>query len=172
LPPAAKRQLWQALGPSLTEPVPPEVERLLDAFCARHGVSDVDLATALKACRFLLREASRADLDAAAFAADVDALSGGSEEIRTILLAGYEAAKSVLRREILRNSILDHGRLLAGVDWRLDRVLASEHGSNIGASVAVLTLRYREGDRQERLTLHVLPETLRELRDACDKLLG
>lgn len=127
---------------------------------------------ALKACRFLLREASRADLDAAAFAADVDALSGCSEEIRAILLAGYDAAKGLLRREILRKSLLDHGRLLVGVDWRLDQVLASGHGANLGTPVGVLTLRYRDGERQERLTLHALPEVLRELRDACDRLLG
>lgn len=172
LPQAAKRQLWHALGPSLAEPVPPDVERILDAFCARHGVPDDDLARVLKACRFLLRAAVRADLDAAAFGADVDALSGGSDEIRVVLLAGYDAAKALIRREIVKNTVLDHGKLLVGADWRLDRVVSSAHGSNIGAGVAVLTLRYREGDRQERLTLHVLPDALRELRDACDRLLG
>ena len=68
-----------------------------------------------------------------------------------------------MRQEVLQGTLADHGKLLLGVDWRLDSVQASNRGSKMRVPVALLTLRFREGEQTQRITLQVLPETLREL---------
>ncbi len=87
-----------------------------------------------------------------------------------MLLAGYDAARAQVRRELVRGTLLDHGNVLDGVDWRLDHVSTSSRGGVLGEPVGVLTLRYRAGDREERLTVQLVPEALRELSKACESL--
>jgi hypothetical protein len=172
LPEAARAHMWEALGPCLAEPFAPEAEAVLDAFCGAYGAPEVELARAIKACRILLRDAAAIDLDRGHFAEDVDALSGGSPEIREMLLHGYDRAKAAVRTEMVRGTLSDHGKLLLKIDWRLDAVDVSNRGSRLMQSVAMLTLRYREGEQDGRMTVQVLPETLRELRAICDALLA
>lgn len=172
LPARAKQRFWQALGPSLGDPVGPELETLLDDFCRAHAVPDADLAPAIKACRFLLREAARVDLSADAFAQDLAALADDNQELRGILLAGYEAAKTLLRTELLQNTLSDHGKLLTRVDWRVDTINASNRGIRVRAPVAILTLNYTEGGQHERISLQVTPDLLQQLRAICDQILA
>lgn len=170
LPQAAREHLWEVLGPSLEEPLPASMERQLDEFCARHRVADEHLARALKACRFLLREAAKLDLDAASFASDVTKLAPDPASL-DLLAAGYERAKLTVRRQILRAVLLEHGRVLTGVDWRLDTAVASSHGARMTAPIAILTLRHQEGDTAGRTTFHLPLTAVAELRAACEALL-
>ncbi|MCC6553786.1 MAG: hypothetical protein HUU18_10985 [Phycisphaerales bacterium] len=172
LPPEARRRFWQALGPCLSDPISQGTERLLDELCRALGIADDDLARPIKACRFLLREAARCDLAADLFAADLEALHGGAAEISEILLAGYERAKAQIRQEILRGSLADHGRVLTGVDWRVDTMDASHRGAGLRAKVAILTFRYQEGDEARRITLQLTPDALSELKGVCERLLA
>ena len=172
LPASARQHFWEALGPSLREPVAPEVEAQLDQFCRAHAIDDGLLAPAIKACRFLLRRAAAIDLSRALFAEDLALLTGSAPELAALLLVGYEAGKSVVRREILRNALLDHGKLVDGVDWRVDRLTTSNRGDKLDARVVSLTLRYREGEHNERITLQMLPESIADLRAMCDALLS
>src|SRR5271170_7566220 len=64
-PAAAKNRLYQVLGPSLTDPVPRDLEERLDRFTRAFALPGTDLARAVRACRFLLREAASLDLPAA-----------------------------------------------------------------------------------------------------------
>src|SRR5262245_41439450 len=59
LPREALEHFWQVLGPSLQAELSQQTERLLDVYCAAYKIDDEDLARAIKACRFLLREAAR-----------------------------------------------------------------------------------------------------------------
>jgi hypothetical protein len=152
LPARAQGRLWDALGPSLREPMPREVEARLSAFCQQLGADPDELAPLLRACRFLLREAARLDLPRARFAEDLAAL-GADAHTAEILLAGYEKAKGVIRLEILESTLN-----------------ASQHGSALSAPVAVLTLRYQEGKEERRLTLQALPGVLEQLERACAEL--
>lgn len=163
LPEDARAAFWSALGPSLPEPIPKPVEALLDRFVARTGADGADLARALKACRFLVREASRRDLPLARFREDCEALLGGDAESVALLVAGFERGKAVVRRQLAEAAILQHGRLLVGVDWRVDTIRASKDAAGLGQPVVMLTLTYREGDRTERVTLQALPDALGEL---------
>jgi hypothetical protein len=170
LPDAARAGLWSVLGPSLTEPLSAQAEGLLDAFCRAHRLRRDDLSRPVKACRFLLREAASANVERTVFVQDLRALCGRDDVLEQFFVAGYDAACQVVRQEVLQGTLADHGKLLTGVDWRLDSVQASSRGSKMRIPVALLTLRYREGDQARRITLQVLPETLRQLTQTLTEI--
>jgi hypothetical protein len=171
LPASARARFWEVLGPCLAEPLPDTVEGRLDAFCRAHEAPSENLARALKACRFLLWQASSRGLACDAFAADLASLHP-SQELADILLAGYDAAKAQVERELLRAALLDHGNVLEGVDWRVDHVATSSRGGLLHEPVGVLTLRYRAGGKSKRLTVQLVPDALRELHQACESVVA
>ena len=173
LPPVARQTLWQVLGLCLGAQIPAAAEARLTEFCQTHGVDEDELAAALKACRFLLRSAVSLDLGRAVFADDLANLVGGSgREIGELLLAGYDSAKSLIRAEILQGALADHGKLCEGIDWRVDYLASSNRGDKLRIPVAMLTLRYREGSRSDRITLQFLPDTIKDLGKICDQILS
>lgn len=172
LPATARQSLWEALGPCLVDPLDQQVEELLSRFCRVHRADDDRVAAVIKACRFLLREACSLDLSRALFAEDLARLSGPDAELAAILLPGYDAAKAQIRAEILRGSLADHGKLLEGIDWRVDYLTTSSRGDKLRIPVALLTLRYREGKRKKRVTLQLLPDAIKDLRAICDRMLS
>jgi hypothetical protein len=172
LPPDARRALWTALGPSLSEPLPPAVEAQLDEFCRRYGANDAELARVLKACRFLVREAVKRDLPLTAFAEDVATLTGEESEIRAVLGAGYDKARVLLRRDMLGDALKAQGTVLTGIHWRLDTIRASSNGMRASANVALVTLEYLEGDKSGRLVLHLPLGKVEELKRALEEILA
>jgi hypothetical protein len=170
LPAAAKAQLWEVLGPSLDEPVSKEVEAMLDGFCTLHQLTEDALARPIKACRFLIRGAAGLDLSAALLAEDLGALCN-SPEITDLVLRGYDAGKASVRMEILRQAVVDHGKVLTRIEWRVDTMMTSNRGSELRAPIAVVTLHYQEGECRHQITLHAVPAVLVELRNLCDQLL-
>ena len=172
LPPEALQKLWQGLAPSLAETVAPETGQLFDLFCSAYRVDGDRLALAIKACRFLIREAARLDVPAGALAEDLDRLCPDDPLVKELLLVGYEPAREHIRREIIKLALVDHGKLLVALNWRVDAVQASERGMRLGMPVAMLTLHYREGAESGRITLQVLPDMLGELKGVCEKILG
>jgi hypothetical protein len=170
LPERAKVHFWEALGPCLKEPLTPAIEELLSGFCRAFEAPDADVGSAIRACRFLLREASIRNLSPSAFADDIARLSGGSKELTSILLAGFEAAKKVVRSEIVAASLADHGKLCETIEWRVDTVSTSSRGDKIQIPVVWLTLGYREGERRDRISLQLTPEAVQSFRRVFDKI--
>jgi hypothetical protein len=80
--------------------------------------------------------------------------------------------KTQVRAELLRGTIADHGKLVEGIDWRIDSISASDRGESFGYAIGVLTFRYREGEERSRITVQLLPDALAELRAICDRMLG
>jgi hypothetical protein len=173
LPDEAKTELWTVLGPSLQDELGQAVEALLSAYCERFDIDEHHLALAFKAARFLLRAAASQALSAELFAADLRHLVGDdqAEPMTALLMPRYDEALTALRFENVRAALLDHGRLLLGVDWRVDTIAASQRGVRLDARIAMLTVRFRDGDHNERITLQALPDTLRELRRTLDQIL-
>jgi hypothetical protein len=163
LPDPARARLWEVLGPSLVEPPPDALGEVVDAFCASTGADGEALARVVRAARVLLRAAARVDLAKERFADDLAAIAPGPDGPARLLLAGWDKAREVLRRELAERAILAHGKVLTGVDWRVDTIGAVKGGPRLGQPVVMLTLTYREGDRTERVTLQALPDTLAEL---------
>lgn len=159
----ARAHFWEALGPSLAEPVPPELERRLDVFCAEHRAEPDDLARAIKACRSLLRGAAKHGVDPRGFVADLEAMATDAETAE-LLAAGFERAVMSLRRDAARRALAGHGSVLTAVDWRIDRVLDTKEARGLGVEVAIVTLRYRDATGEKTLTLHALGDMLEELR--------
>lgn len=171
LPAEALQKLWQVLPPMLADAISKEAEQLLDLFCVAYKVNEDDLGRALRACRFVIREACQRNVPAAGLARDLDGLCPGEPLVKELVLAGYEPAKEALRREMLHAAIADHGKLLVDVKWRLDSVLASERGTQLQVPVALLTLHFQEGRDTGRVTLQVLPDMMGQLRVICDQML-
>ena len=176
LPEAARVRFWDALGPALSEPVPDSIDDTLDTFTRAHDVHPNVLGRTLKASRFLVREACARNLDRSRFEEDIVRLCGGilspeSVIIAPILLSRYDAARASLGAGAFRASVSDHGYVLRSLEWRIDSVLTSSRGHTGGARVAVLTLGYGQGDEEKKLTLHVTPDKLEELRNACERML-
>lgn len=177
LPERARARFWEALGPALPDPLPASVEPALDGFARTFEVSKDELARALRASRFLVREASARGLDRERFGEDVVRLAGGSLSpeaavIAPLLLSRYDAARASLAAGALRETLADHGAVVESIEWRVDGVLASSRGDAGAARIAVLTFDYREGVRKDRITLHLSPEKLEELRRALERMSG
>ena len=172
LPPAARQTLWEVLGLCLGAQIPAAAESRLNEFCQTHGVDEGELAAAIKACRFLLRSAISLDLSRAVFAEDLASLVGNGREVSELLLAGYDSAKNLIRAEILQGALADHGKLCEGIDWRVDYLTSSNRGEKLRIPVAMLTLRYREGSRSDRITIQFLPEAIKDLGKICDQIIS
>jgi hypothetical protein len=171
-PQQATTSFWSLLGPALMEPANPRNKDLAESFSREHRLGQEDVVAALRSCDLLLRQASALDLDAAAFQQDLAALSPGNPYGAEIILSQYDATKAELRRRIIQESLADHGKVLVGLDWRLDNVTASNLGAQLDTTVVLLTLRYRDGERIERITLQLTPEALKELKLFCDRFRG
>jgi hypothetical protein len=170
LPLPARQKLYRVLGPCLTEPVPESVDAEIDKFCRELSLDVASVARAIRAARFFLRQAAMLDLSAAELAEDFARL-GDRGEIHATLAPGYDAARALLRGEIARGALSDHGKLVEHVAWRVEHVTASDRGQSLDLPVVVLTLVYREGDRQDRVTLQLLPDALLALQAMCQRLL-
>lgn len=173
LPEGAQRRLWEALGPSLPEPVPAAVEARLTDFCKRHDVGDEVLARSLKAARHLVRCAAALDLDRAGLAEDVTRLVGeaAAPRIQAMLLAGYDAARALVRSEIVHRTLADHEAIVTRVDHRVEQIVSSSHGKNLGLRLLAVTFRAARGGVEERVTVRLAPEQIDELRRACEAAL-
>jgi hypothetical protein len=167
-PDLARQQLFRVLGPCLAEPVP-DVEKQLDQFSREFRVPGPDLARVIKACRFLLRRAAMTNLTLAEFVEDLASLGDGGE-LSECLVPGYDAAMQVVRVEIATAALVEHGKLLDRVSWRVDQVAFSNRGDKVGLPVVMLTLDFHEGGKRERLTLQVTPAALNELSAMCARL--
>ncbi|HEY4116226.1 MAG TPA: hypothetical protein VGM56_00170 [Byssovorax sp.] len=137
-----------------------------------HGVDGERLARGVRAARFLLRAAAAASLDRAALEADLVAVApAAARAVAPVLLALVDAASAIVQAEAFARALVDHGKLVTSVEWRVDRVAASRAGRAASTPVALLTLGYHEGASAGRVTLQALPETVLELREACDAIL-
>lgn len=171
LPQAAKEHLWEILGPSLADPLPAGLDERVARFCAAHGTSTAELGLVVKAARFLFREAASRDLGRLPFLEDLAHASDRNVDVSRILMAGFDAAKAELRREMAAATLADHGKRLDGIDYRAEIITSSSRAKRLDIPVALLTFSYREGHGDNRITLHLSPDKVRELREVCDTIL-
>jgi len=168
-PEKAMNSFWGILRPALIQPTNPSNRQKIESFCNDYGLKETDVVAALRSCDFLLRQAAALDMDATPFRQDLSALSEGIEQGTEVILSQYDGAKADLRKAIIQESLADHGKVLAGIDWRVDNVTASDRGTKLNTKVVLLTLRYRDANRTERITLQLTPEAMKELKLFCDR---
>ena len=163
---------WGILRPVLIQPANSNNRQRIESFCSDYGLKEKDVAAALRSCDFLLRQAAALNMDDAPFRQDLAALSEGDKQGAEVVLSQYEEAKTDLRKKIIQESLADHGNVLVGIDWRVDNVTASDRGTKLNTVVVLLTLRYRDANRTERITLQLTPEAMKELKLFCDRFTG
>ena len=77
------------------------------------------------------------------------------------------------RRNISSRSCgADHGKVVTSSRWRIDIIDRSDRAARMSVPVGVITLNYQEGQQHERITLHLLPDQLNELRRALNSMLA
>jgi hypothetical protein len=133
-PQQARKGFWGVLFPALLEPTNPANKQRIEAFSREHGLEEVAVVSAMRGCDFLIRQACALDMDAAPFRQDLAALSEGDEQGAEFILSQYEGAKAELRKFIIQESLADHGKVLVGIDWRVDNVTASDRGAKLNTT--------------------------------------
>jgi len=151
-----------------------DLESRAQAYCRLYGIEQDDLSAALRSCVFFLTRASQLAMPLEAFRQDLEAMSTDNPAVVDVIVSRYEEARTLIRQEMVQGSLFDHGKVLVGIDWRLDMIHASDRGAELGMPVALLTLRCLEGQgensREERVTLYAIPEMIRQFRATLDRL--
>lgn len=168
LTPRAIEHLPDVLDASLTDAMSQPLAAALTQFSLRHEIAEADLGRTIRACRFLVREASAVDLAVEAFAEDFALLFPEPRGLASLVVGRYEALKRKIRAGLYAAALAEHGAVLSDVAWRVDLVAATSDATRLMMPVAMLTLTYEDGRDSRRLTLQVPGEVLRKLRDAAD----
>lgn len=156
---------WSLLEPALRQGAAFDVGTGVADFAEIHALREGDLLIALHASAFLVNQAAALDLPAGEFRKDLDALSGGAGRAAEVVMKRYDEIRPRLRASIIEQSLLEHGKVLVGLDWRLDQMAASNRGVNLETPVLWVTLHCRDAAGTERLTLQVTPESLGLLKE-------
>jgi COMM domain len=160
---------WELLGSIVMEPNDPSYQERLETFCQTNKLEHPAVMRALQACDFLLRGATALNLDSDLFRQDLMALSNSVEIVPDELLERYQSVQPHLRNRLVESTLTDHGKVLSGLDWRVDNVLSSDRGAQLNSTVVYLTLRYQDGDDLDRITLQLTPSALQQLKAFTDR---
>lgn len=163
LPESALKAIGPLLGPTVLQPVTPQLGEQLSHFCLQHEIAEADLGHLLKVCRWLLREAVATNLGPAELEADIAALWPEPGALGEVLLEHYEPIKQALRVQLVSDALVKHGNVLVDVDWRIDQLRSERHAPRLEVPIAVVTLAHRTADAQGRLTLQLTPADLQNL---------
>ncbi len=158
------------LAPLVLEPMSKELAASLSRLCVRHEVAEADLGHVLKVLRYLFKESAASDLDKAGFEDDLHTIWPEPRALGEAARANYEIIKRELRKTLLEDALVKHGNVLVDVDWRVDFVASDRQSSKLMLPLALITLRYRDAERESRLTLQLLPEQLKRLEQVFGAL--
>jgi len=169
LPAAAREHIWDLLGPAIFDPTSANNARLLDGFCERHDTTPMQVVPAVNACDFLIGRAAVADLARSGFEQDLNALSIGAVDGVRMLCERYETIKQDLRQRLLQSALADHGKLLLGLRWRVDKMQATDRGAGLDADIIYLSMLYQEGGKTDQVSFQLTPTALKELKSFMDR---
>jgi hypothetical protein len=157
---------------SVLEPLPDDqLDNRIVRLCRKHELDPTKLAPALKSVRYLFRFAATEGTSTEGLATELEALLPALQ-LAPLLVPLYEHVLPQLRQEIATAALVAHGKVLAGIEWRIDAIASSDRGRSINLPVVLMTLAYRERDQAGSVTLQLLPSKVQELRDLCDHLLS
>ncbi|MBM4375917.1 MAG: hypothetical protein FJ095_12590 [Deltaproteobacteria bacterium] len=170
--PTEVRAKLAELIPEVLELMPEDqLDNRIVRHCRKLELDPARLAPPLKSARFLFRIAASNAASPEDVAADLEALVPGVP-LAEWLVPLYEAVLPALRQEIAMASLAAHGKVLSGIEWRIDAIAASNRGRGIQLPVAMLTFDYRDRNQPGSVTLQLLPSMVKELRDVCERLLA
>jgi hypothetical protein len=170
LPGSAKQNIWALLEQALEHPDHPDNPKHLQAYAERFQANVSNVLGAVRACDWVLRQAAAAQVPEEAFREDLLALSPEDPSGVEVMLSRYAATQNWLRAKILEDTLADHGNVLTGFDWRIDRVDVSGRGNLGGTGVVYLRLQYRNADGEHGLSVQVTAEMMDMLRGFCERV--
>ena len=171
-PPEVRPGFWDLVVTAVIQPADPGNRQRFELFRQRHHLPETEFVAAIQACGLLLRQAVAHDLDKEHFDRDLAALSEGRVTATTVLPDRYDELKRRVRQQLVAEALADHGKVLVGIDWRVDQVANSNKGARLNATVVLLTFRYRDGDRLNRITFQLTPEALSGLKAFTERIDG
>ncbi len=171
LPESAQEHFDQLLLPTLGAEPEDQLDSRLSRMARHHELDLETLAPAVKAARLVLRQAAAYNLTAEQVSQDVQALTSDTP-LAQLLATLYEGVLLELRREIARVTLAAHGRVLTGVEWRIDTIGSGDRGRALDMPVALMTFQYQDGETNGRITLQMVPEMVEQLRQICGELLS
>lgn len=165
------RQSFEKLVlPVLGQAPDDQVDTAITQLCKNNNLEIDSAGTAIKATRYFIRQAAALNVTPAQINDDLKSL-GCPGELVTLINKIYELSLNDLRLEIAQATIVAHGNVLTGVEWRVDTLGASNRGRGINIPVAMITLHFRNGEETNRITLQALPDAVGALREVCENLL-
>jgi hypothetical protein len=99
-------------------------------------------------------------------------LCGPASETARLLLACYAKALPRIRTQNIVALMTEYGAVLDDVRIRLDYVPTTRHDASKAVPIALMSLRYREGDQPKHLPVQVRLELLAKLKGMCDAILA
>ena len=163
-PAEAREPFLDLLQPVILDPANPGILAAVRDLATNQGLREEDVSAALQAGSILYTQVGALDLASEDLKSDLEALSRGEGEAATAFLSRFDATKNEVRNSIILGTLTDHGKVIVGVDWRVDEVTESDRGAALTTSVVFLTLRYQDGDRLERINLQLTPDAMRQLK--------
>jgi hypothetical protein len=168
-PEQARKAYWSILAPVLLLPDHAANQNLITLFCKEHEIAPDAVLAAVGCCEVLLKQAAALDLTVEAFRQDLLSLSEDGGDLAEFVSTRYPEAKKELRQKILMETLAAHGKVMTDLEWRLDKVQHSSKGNHLNTDIVLLTLHYREGQKQDTITLQLTRETAQSLRIFCDR---
>lgn len=170
-PRSSWQPFWLLLAPVLLNPSGAANKELTALFCKQHDISPEGMLAAMGCCEMLLKQSAALDLPDDLFQKDLAALTGGNpDELVRFIGERFPEAKRELRNQIFEESLSAHGKVMTGLEWRLDTVRHSSKGNGLNTDVVLLTLQFQEGRKQDRITLQLTKGAARQLKRFCDRL--
>jgi len=169
LPSSTLQTFAELLMASIADVDEEALGQAVTGFSGRHGLDTDAVVASIRACQYLLRQAAVLDLDAATFASDLQQLSGEQTGPLRVLVARYGPLKAQIRERLLLQTLMDHGKVLVGLDWRVDRVSASNRLSGPASDVVLLTLELQSTAGTERVNIQLPAQSLNLLQEFCTR---
>jgi hypothetical protein len=169
MPTSAQQAFTQLFTTSIIEENEDALKAMLGEFCQTHQIDQAAAFMALKAVQALFSRAAALDLGVDRFVEDLQQLSKDDLAGVRLLTARFQVIKDQIRQQFFEASLTDHGKVLIGLDWRVDHVSASDRAVGLNAPVVYLTLRTRDAERTERTTLQLTPQSVRLLQSFCER---
>ena len=142
----------------------------ISEFCNKFYIEEKKLTRSLGLLTHMLQQATKYDLSKNDIENDFLILKKLKHGEVDDIITGYVEVKNEIKIKFINNTLLSHGKLIVGVDWKIENIEASNDAFNIHIPVVTLTFRYREGDDSNRISLRMTTDTIEQLQSALSEI--
>jgi hypothetical protein len=171
---AARNALLEFIQQVYSLPLGRELAERVAKLAHQIGIEPIRAQNVLNSCRFLMGQGVYAGTSAEDFRKDLELLSPKTSDGVDEFVAHYEHFAPFRRGEVIQKSLLDHGKVMTGVDWRIQTVHASSHANLLETPVVLLTLNYASGSddrsRNDSVSVQIPAEDVGRLRKTLESI--